>query len=60
MYLGAIIFPDYMVRRTTGFYLVPLFGVAANWLVLTGFWFVGIRLMREMTGQKSAADPNQT
>jgi hypothetical protein len=37
-YVGSRIFPNYNVPGTNGFYLVPLFGAAANFLVLTGFW----------------------
>jgi hypothetical protein len=29
-YVGTIIFPNYLTRGTNGFYLVPLFGEAAN------------------------------
>lgn len=36
--LGMIVFPDYSVRGTNGFYFVPLFGVAADFLTLMGFF----------------------
>jgi hypothetical protein len=51
-YLGTITFPNYTIRGTNGFYLVPLFGVAANLLVLMALWFVGIRVLRELRGAK--------
>ena len=33
VYVGAVIFPNYGTRGTNGFYLVPLFGAAADFLV---------------------------
>ena len=45
-YVGAVLFPNYTTRGTTGFYLLPVFGAAADFLVLMAFWFVIIAVVR--------------
>ncbi len=47
-YVGRLIFPDYAVRGTTGFYVVPLFGLVAQILFLWWLWYVPIRVVRWM------------
>ena len=50
--IGAIFFPNYPTRGTNGFYLVPLFGAAANFLVLLAFWFIVIGTVSRLRAQK--------
>jgi hypothetical protein len=50
--LGTAMFPDYTTQGTQGFYLVPLFGVAANLLALAALWFVAIRVARRSRDDK--------
>lgn len=56
VYVGAAIFPDYARRGTNGFYLVPLFGAAANLLVLMAFWFIVILVVRKLRAEKPRSD----
>jgi hypothetical protein len=42
--IGMVFFPDYAIRGTKGFYLVPLFGAAAQFLLSWAFWFVLVRV----------------
>ncbi|PYV50176.1 MAG: hypothetical protein DMG98_28325 [Acidobacteria bacterium] len=48
-YIGRIVYPN----QTAGSY--ALFGLAANFLVLMGFWFVGIRVLRRLLANKRGA-----
>lgn len=50
--VGAVFFPSYTTRGTNGFYLVPLFGAAANFLVLMVFWCIVIGSVRRLRAQK--------
>jgi hypothetical protein len=50
--MGAIFFPDYTTRGTNGFYLVPLFGAGANFLVLMALWFVVVRVVQYLRAEK--------
>ena len=59
VYVGAVIFPDYTTRGTNGFYLVPLFGAAANFLVLVSFWLFVIRIVLRLRTEKSKTDDLQ-
>jgi len=59
-YIGTLVLPDYTTRGTNAFYLVPLFGVAANFLVLMAFWFAVIRIVRWVRGSKSEDDTRPT
>jgi hypothetical protein len=43
-YLGTVTFKDYAQRGTTAFYIVPLFGVIANFAVLMGAWLILVRI----------------
>jgi len=52
IYLGTLIFPNYGDRGTNGFYLVPLFGAAADFLMLMAFWFVVVRFIRTFRAKK--------
>jgi hypothetical protein len=38
---------NYTTRGTNGFYLVPLFGAAADFLVLMALWFVVVRVVQQ-------------
>lgn len=49
--LAMIAFPDYSVRGTNGFYLVPLFGIAADFLMLMVFWLLAIQLVQWLRNQ---------
>ena len=51
-YVGALIFPDYAVRGTTGWYLIPLFGAAGEFVLLTAIWYFCIRLTRVFQPQE--------
>lgn len=48
VYIGTLVFPNYAARGTNGFYLVPLFGAAANFLVLMAFWYAVIMIVQWM------------
>jgi uncharacterized membrane protein len=51
-YFGTIVFPNYATRGTNGFYLAPLCGLAANFLVLMAFWFIVIRAVDRLRTDK--------
>jgi len=46
VYVGAIFFPDYRILRSTGSYLVPLFGAAADFFTLMVIWLIVVRVVR--------------
>jgi len=50
--IGANFFPDSTTRGTNGFYLVPLFGAAADFLVLMALWFVVVRVIQQFRAEK--------
>jgi hypothetical protein len=52
VYVGAIFFPGYATRGTNGFYLVPLFGAAADFMVLLAFWFAVVWTARRLRGKR--------
>lgn len=52
VYLGTLIFPNYAERGTNGFYLAPLFGAAADFLLLIAVWFVVVRFVRMFRAEK--------
>jgi hypothetical protein len=52
VYVGVIVFPNYAIRGTTGFYLVPLFGAVADFLILMVFWFIVAAGVRRLRGKK--------
>jgi len=58
-YIGTIVFPDYTVRGTTGWYVVPLFGAAADFLMLAVFWFVVLRVWRGFRADNADTDLHQ-
>jgi len=45
-HIGTMLFPDYRTQGTYGFYLVPLFGFAANLAIMTAVWFCCILSIR--------------
>lgn len=55
VYVGAIIFPHYATRGTNGFYLVPLFGAAADFLLLMTCWFIAIQVFRRLRAARHSA-----
>jgi hypothetical protein len=55
-YVGTIVFPNYMTRGTNGFYLAPLFGSAADFLLLMAFWFAVIRAVHWLRAEKQNGD----
>jgi hypothetical protein len=55
-YVGTIVFPNYMTRGTHGFYLAPLFGSAADFLVLMALWFAVIRAVHWLRAEKQNGD----
>lgn len=59
VYVGTIIFPNYAKRGTNGFYLVPLFGAVADFLVLMAFWFIVIRVVHRLGAEKEGEDFRQ-
>lgn len=59
-YVGTIFFPDYATRGTTGFYLVHVFGVTANFLVLMAFWYIVIWAVRQVRTASKANDLRQS
>lgn len=50
--MGAVIFPDYTTRGTNGFYLVPLFGAAMDFLALMAFWSIAIGAVHRLRAKK--------
>ncbi len=46
--IGVWFFPDYQVRQTTGSYVVPLFGAAAEIALLMFIAYVCIRVWRSL------------
>ena len=59
IYVGAVIFPNYATRGTNGFYLVPLFGAAADFLVLMAFWFIVVWVVLRLRAEEPKADGPQ-
>jgi hypothetical protein len=57
-YFGTLLFPDHATPHTNGFYLVPLFGEAANFLLLMAFWFVIIQVFHRYRAEKQVAQPH--
>ena len=53
-YIGRIVYPN----QTAGSY--ALFGLAANFWVLMGFWFVGIRVLRRLLANKRGAHAHRS
>ena len=60
VYVGTIVFPNYATRGTNGFYLVPLFGAAADFLMLMAFWFIVVAVVRRLRGEKQDGDLQQS
>ena len=59
VYVGAVIFPNYCTRGTNGFYLVPLFGAAADFLVLMAFWFIVVWVVLRLRAEEPKTDDPQ-
>jgi hypothetical protein len=59
VYVGALFFPSYATYHASGFYLVPLLGVAANFLVLLAFWFGVVRAVRRFRAKKQDTNIQQ-
>src|ERR1700722_4645078 len=59
VYVGAVIFPNYGTRGTNGFYLVPLFGAAADFLVLMAFWFIVVWVVLRLRAEEPKTDDPQ-
>ena len=57
--VGAVIFPNYGTRGTNGFYLVPLFGAAADFLVLMAFWFIVVWVVLRLRDEEPKTDDPQ-
>jgi hypothetical protein len=57
VYVGTIVVPNHATRGTTGFYVVPLFGAAADFLVLMAFWFIVISAVHQLRAEKKDANP---
>lgn len=47
-YLGTVLFPNYSTPHTNGFYLVPLFGVIASFLVWWMPFFLCIKILNQL------------
>jgi hypothetical protein len=60
VYLGAFIFPDYTTRGTNGFYLVPLFGATADFLVLMTFWFTVVWVVLKLRADAKTNGPQRS
>ena len=59
VYAGTIVFPNYRTQGTNGFYLVPLFGAAADFIVLMVLWFIGISAGRWLCAENQGGDHQQ-
>ncbi|MFZ0279707.1 MAG: hypothetical protein WA254_01150 [Candidatus Sulfotelmatobacter sp.] len=57
--VGTIVFPNYRTRGTNGFYLVPLFGAASDFIVLMVLWFIGIQAIRWLRTEKHDGNHQQ-
>jgi hypothetical protein len=51
-YLGSILFPDYMIPHTTGFYWVPLFGAISCFVLWWMLLFAGVRFFDQIRVSK--------
>jgi hypothetical protein len=58
-YVGTIVFPNYTVRGTNGFYWVPVFGAAGDFLAIMAFWFISLRTWRWLRAEKNDTDLHQ-
>ena len=59
VYVGTIVFPNYRTHGTNGFYLVPLFGAASDFIMLMVLWFIGIPALRWLRAEKQDGDHQQ-
>jgi hypothetical protein len=59
VYVGSIVFPGYRTRGTNGFYLVPLFGAAADFIMLMVLWFISIQAVHWLRAKKQDGSHQQ-
>jgi hypothetical protein len=60
IHVGTIVFPNYATRGTTGFYVVPLFGAAADFLMLMAVWFIVIWAIHRLRAESQDDNPQQS
>lgn len=54
-HVGTLIFPDYGVRGSTGFYLAPFCGAAAVFVVIMAFCYLVIRVVKRLRPKRTPA-----
>ncbi|GEM_PF-3462171 len=54
-HVGTLIFSDYGVRGSTSFYLAPLCGGAAVFVVMMTFWYLAIRIVNRLRPKSEPA-----
>src|SRR5690242_12810971 len=45
-YVGSFFFPHHAIRGTTGWYVVPLFGIFGEFVLLVIVWYFCLRIKR--------------